>query len=155
MFEHLLRNVLAQAALFVLGMPASTVAITLLVYAAFALHGHSNLRRRPLARVRLRHPAAPPLHHLPATTQTNFGTIFTIWDRLLGRLVTRDAQPDERTGVPGQIDDYPQHFLSAPVSRCGRRRPGCRCQPPPRPRTRLRRPRIGRFNNLRECADKR
>ena len=114
LFEHLLRNVPAQAALFVLGMPASTVAITLLVYAAFALHGHSNLRvgGRWLEYVFVT-PRLHRMHHLPATTQTNFGTIFTIWDRLLGRLVTRDAQPDERTGVPGQIDDYPQHFLSA------------------------------------------
>jgi hypothetical protein len=41
------------------------------------------------------------------------GTVFTIWDRLSGRLLTRDASPDERTGVPGELDTYPQRFAPA------------------------------------------
>jgi sterol desaturase/sphingolipid hydroxylase (fatty acid hydroxylase superfamily) len=114
MFEHLLRNVPAQAALFVLGMPASTIAVTLLVYATFALHGHSNLRvgGRWLELVFIT-PRLHRLHHIPETTQQNFGTILTLWDRLFGTLVTRDAGPEERTGVPGEIDAYPQRFASA------------------------------------------
>lgn len=114
LFEHLLRNVPAQAALFGLGMSAPIVATTLVIYAAFALHGHSNLRvgGRWLELIFVT-PRLHRLHHLPATTQNNFGTVFTIWDRLFDRLVTRDASPDERTGVPGEIDDYPQRFLVA------------------------------------------
>jgi sterol desaturase/sphingolipid hydroxylase (fatty acid hydroxylase superfamily) len=114
MFEHLLRNVPAQATLFALGMSAPTVATTLVIYAAFALHGHSNLRvgGRWLELVFVT-PRLHRLHHLPATTQKNFGTVFTIWDRLFGRFVSHDARPSERTGVPGEIDEYPQRFVAA------------------------------------------
>jgi sterol desaturase/sphingolipid hydroxylase (fatty acid hydroxylase superfamily) len=127
MFEHLLRNVPAQATLFAMGMPASTVATTLVVYAAFALHGHSNLRvgGRRLEMVFVT-PRLHRLHHLPATTQNNFGTVLTIWDRLFGRLVSRDARPTERTGVPGEIDEYPQRFVAAfcqPMKEARARRP--------------------------------
>jgi sterol desaturase/sphingolipid hydroxylase (fatty acid hydroxylase superfamily) len=127
MFEHLVRNVPAQATLFALGMSAPTVATTLVIYAAFALHGHSNLRVGgrwlELAFVT---PRLHRLHHLPATTQNNFGTILTIWDRLFGRLVSRDARPSERTGVPGEIDEYPQRFVAAfcrPMKEASSRRP--------------------------------
>lgn len=114
LFEHMLRNVPAQATLFALGMSAPTVAAALLIYAAFALHGHSNLRvgGRWLELVFVT-PRLHRLHHLPATTLNNFGTILTIWDRLFGQLVMRDASPEERTGVPGEIDEYPQRFLIA------------------------------------------
>jgi sterol desaturase/sphingolipid hydroxylase (fatty acid hydroxylase superfamily) len=114
LFEHMLRNVPAQAVLFALGLSAPTVATALVVYAAFALHGHSNLRvgGRALELVFVT-PRLHRLHHLPATTQNNFGTVLTIWDRLFGWLVTREASPQERTGVPGEIDDYPQRFLVA------------------------------------------
>lgn len=114
MFEHLVRNVPAQATLFALGMPATTVATTLVIYAAFALHGHSNLRvgGRWLELIFIT-PRLHRLHHLPASTQSNFGTVLTIWDRIFGRLVVRDAAPAERTGVPGEIDEYPQRFPAA------------------------------------------
>ena len=55
----------------------------------------------------------PPLHHVPASSQQNFGTVFTMWDRLSGRLLVRDAAPEERTGVPGEVDLYPQQFVTA------------------------------------------
>lgn len=114
MFEHLVRNVPAQAALFMLGLPAETVALTLVIYAGFALHGHSNLRigGRWLELLVVT-PRLHRLHHLPATSQHNFGTIFTVWDRAFGRLVVRDADPSEPTGVPGEVDEYPQRFVAA------------------------------------------
>lgn len=114
LFEHMVRNVPAQAALFALGMSSATVAATLVVYAAFAVHGHSNLRigGRWLETVFIT-PRLHRIHHLPATTQANFGTVFTVWDRLFGRLVVRDAAPEERTGVPGELDTYPQRFAPA------------------------------------------
>lgn len=114
MFEHLVRNLPAQAVLFSLGFSASVVATTLVVYAAFALHGHSNLRvgGRWLELLFVT-PRLHRLHHLPETSLTNFGTVFTVWDRLFGRLVVRDASPSERTGVPGELDTYPQPFVAA------------------------------------------
>lgn len=114
LFEHMVRNLPAQAALFALGMSAPTVATTLVVYAAFAVHGHSNLRvgGRWLEAVFVT-PRLHRLHHLPATSLTNFGTVFTVWDRVFGRLVVRDVDPSERTGVPGEVDEYPQRFALA------------------------------------------
>ncbi len=114
MFENLVRQVAAQAPLFALGMPASTVALTLVVYAAFALYGHSNLRVGPrwLETVFVT-PRLHRLHHIPATSQKNFATILTVWDRLFGWFVSRDADPDARVGVPGEIDEYPQRLVAA------------------------------------------
>lgn len=114
LFEHMLRNVPAQATLFALGTPPPIVAATLIVYATFALLGHSNLRigGRWLEAVFVT-PRLHRLHHIPATTQSNFGTILTIWDRMFGRLVARNAAPDERMGVPGEIEEFPQRFVAA------------------------------------------
>jgi sterol desaturase/sphingolipid hydroxylase (fatty acid hydroxylase superfamily) len=114
MFEHLVRNLPAQASLFVLGFPAETVALVLVIYATFALVGHSNLRiGGPWVERAFVTPRLHRLHHLPESSQQNMGTVFTIWDRLSGRLLTRDASPDERTGVPGELDTYPQRFAPA------------------------------------------
>jgi sterol desaturase/sphingolipid hydroxylase (fatty acid hydroxylase superfamily) len=126
MFENMVRQVPAQATVFMLGMPGSMVSTTLLVFAAFALLGHSNLRvGSRLMELVFVTPRLHRLHHISATSQNNYGTILTIWDRLFGRLVSRDASPDERFGVPGQIDDYPQQFASAfrqPLSEARARR---------------------------------
>ncbi len=109
--EQLARAIPTQALLFTLGVPASALALALAIYAAFATLGHSNLRI-DLSRFewlfvtpRLHH-----LHHVPETTHRNFGTIFTVWDRLLGRLVIHDADPGQPLGVPGAIDSYPQSW---------------------------------------------
>ena len=126
MFEHMMRNLPAQAALFALGFTAEGVAFVLLVYASFALVGHSNLRigNRWIELVFIT-PRLHRLHHVPASSQQNFGTVFTVWDRLSGRLVVRDTTPEERTGVPGEVDLYPQRFVAAfrqPLREASRRR---------------------------------
>lgn len=112
MMEHLLRNVPAQLALFAIGAPGSLVALTLLTYASFALIGHSNLDL-PLRRLEWLFitPRLHRLHHVPATTQNNFGTIFSVWDRAFGLLVRADIKPHEPMGVPGEITTYPQRFV--------------------------------------------
>jgi sterol desaturase/sphingolipid hydroxylase (fatty acid hydroxylase superfamily) len=114
MLENLVRQVAAQAPLFALGLTATTVAPALVVYAAFALYGHSNLRvGAPWIEVVFVTPRLHRLHHIPETTQSNFATIFTVWDRLFTRFVSCDAVPGEPVGVPGEIDDYPQTLLAA------------------------------------------
>jgi len=114
LMENLVRQVAAQIPLFALGMKATIVAPTLMVYAAFALLGHSNLRLRGrwLELVFVT-PRIHRIHHIPATSQQNFGTIFTLWDRLFARFLGADTCPDERLGVPGEIDAYPQRLLPA------------------------------------------
>jgi len=109
--EHLFRNLPTQGALFALGLPAEAIAPALVVYAGFATLGHSNLR------LDLRRfepffvtPRLHRLHHVPETTEKNFGTVFSIWDRLAGSFVPRDTGPEEQLGVPGEESTYPQSW---------------------------------------------
>jgi sterol desaturase/sphingolipid hydroxylase (fatty acid hydroxylase superfamily) len=113
-FEHLVRNIPAQAVLFALGVPGAQIAVVALAYALFALLGHSNLALD----LRWAEPVfvTPRLHrrhHVVATTQRNFGTVFSVWDRLFGLLVRQDTDPDEPFGVPGERETYPQRFADA------------------------------------------
>jgi sterol desaturase/sphingolipid hydroxylase (fatty acid hydroxylase superfamily) len=114
MFENFVRFVPAQAVLFVVGVPAGLVTPTVAIAAAYGISNHSNLRTDlRWAEAVLVTPRLHRRHHIPATTQHNFGTVFTIWDRMFGTLLRHDAAPNERFGVPGEIDTYPQHFSSA------------------------------------------
>ena len=114
MIENMLRFVPGQAVLFLIGMPVSVVAGSVAIAAIYGVSNHSNLgtNLRFLEAV-LVTPRLHRRHHVPTTTQNNFGGIFTFWDRLFGTLVRRDTRPDERYGVPGEIDTYPQRFLAA------------------------------------------
>lgn len=107
--EHLFRNLPVQGALFALGLPTSAVALGLVVYAAFATLGHSNLRLRlGFAEWLFVTPRLHRLHHVPDSSSSNFGTVFSLWDRIGGSLLRRDTGPEVRLGVPGELDSYPQ-----------------------------------------------
>jgi sterol desaturase/sphingolipid hydroxylase (fatty acid hydroxylase superfamily) len=114
MIENMLRFVPSQALLFLLGMPVQVVAAAVAIAAIYGVSNHSNLGfdLRWIEPV-LVTPRLHRRHHVPATTQNNFGGILTIWDRIAGTLVRADTTADERYGVPGEIDTYPQHFLAA------------------------------------------
>jgi sterol desaturase/sphingolipid hydroxylase (fatty acid hydroxylase superfamily) len=114
MLENLVRFVPGQALLFLMGMPATVVTPTVAIYAIFGVSNHSNIGidlrwAEPL----LVTPRLHRRHHIPDTSQNNFGTVFTVWDRLIGRLLPRDTTDEERFGVPGEVDTYPQHFAAA------------------------------------------
>jgi sterol desaturase/sphingolipid hydroxylase (fatty acid hydroxylase superfamily) len=114
MFENLVRFAPAQAALFVIGVPAAVVAPTVAIAAAYGVSNHSNLATRiPWVETLFVTPRLHHRHHVPSTTQNNYGVIFTIWDRLFGTLVRLDTADHERFGVPGEIDTYPQRFAPA------------------------------------------
>jgi sterol desaturase/sphingolipid hydroxylase (fatty acid hydroxylase superfamily) len=114
MFENLVRFVPGQLVLFLVGMPAPTVALTVGLAATYGVSNHSNLDiRAPWIETILVTPRLHRRHHVPATTQNNYAAIFTIWDRLFGTLVRADTTNDDRYGVPGEIDTYPQHFTQA------------------------------------------
>jgi sterol desaturase/sphingolipid hydroxylase (fatty acid hydroxylase superfamily) len=114
MFEHLVRNVPAMATLFVFGFSARTISLAIGVYALFAVHGHSNLdmNLRGIEWLFIT-PRLHRLHHIPATTQKNFGTVFSFWDRATHKLIRMNASPDDLLGVPGERDTYPQKFTVA------------------------------------------
>ena len=114
MFEQLVRNIPAQMTLFVLGFSTRTIALAIAVYALCAVHGHGNLDMNlrfvePL----LITPRLHRSHHVPATTQRNFGTVFSLWDRAAGLLNTKDTETTARFGVPGERETYPQQFRRA------------------------------------------
>jgi sterol desaturase/sphingolipid hydroxylase (fatty acid hydroxylase superfamily) len=114
MLENLVRFVPGQALLFLVGMPATVVTPTVTIYAIFGVSNHSNLgidlRRAETLFVT---PRLHRRHHIPETSQQNFGTVFTIWDRVFGSLAARETADAERFGVPGEVDTYPQHFAAA------------------------------------------
>lgn len=114
MAENMLRFVPSQALLFVIGMPVGVVAATVAIAAVYGVSNHSNLGiDLRWAEAVLVTPRLHRRHHVPSTTMHNYGGIFTIWDRLAGTLVRADTGPDERYGVPGEIDTYPQRFADA------------------------------------------
>jgi sterol desaturase/sphingolipid hydroxylase (fatty acid hydroxylase superfamily) len=114
MLENFVRFVPAQAVLFVAGFPVGLVTPTVAIAAAYGISNHSNLGTdlRWVEAV-LVTPRLHRRHHIPATTQHNFGAVFSVWDRMFGTLLRRDTAPDERFGVPGEVDTYPQHFAAA------------------------------------------
>jgi len=114
MVENMLRFVPGQAILFLIGMPVAVVTVTVAIAAIYGVSNHSNIGvdLRFLEPV-LVTPRLHRRHHVPSTTMHNYGGIFAIWDRLAGTLKTIDMRPDERFGVPGEVDTYPQHFRGA------------------------------------------
>ncbi len=109
--EHALRHAGSPVLLLLLGFPAAHVALAGVVYAAWAALGHANLHvcwgalEWLLITPRLHH-----LHHVPETSERNLGTIFSLWDRLAGRLTRRTAPRSAALGVPGEEASYPQRW---------------------------------------------
>ena len=114
MIENMLRFVPSQALLFLIGMPVAVVTSSVAIAAIYGVSNHSNLGidLRWIESLFIT-PRLHRRHHVPSTTQRNYGGIFSIWDRLFGSLVRVDTTPDERFGVPGEIDSYPQRFALA------------------------------------------
>jgi sterol desaturase/sphingolipid hydroxylase (fatty acid hydroxylase superfamily) len=112
--ENMLRFVPSQALLFVIGMPVSVVAATVAVAAIYGVSNHSNLgvNLRWIEPVFVT-PRLHRRHHVPSTTMNNYGGILTLWDRMAGTLVRIETAEDERYGVPGELDTYPQRFTRA------------------------------------------
>jgi sterol desaturase/sphingolipid hydroxylase (fatty acid hydroxylase superfamily) len=114
MIENMMRFVPPQALLFLLGMPVSVVAASVAIAAIYGVSNHSNLglNLRWMEPV-LVTPRLHRRHHIPATTQHNYGGVFTVWDRLFGTLVQIDTADSEVFGVPGEQNTYPQRFAPA------------------------------------------
>lgn len=105
--ELLLSLPLRLAAVVVLGAP---VAAVVLFEVAFTLanaveHGDIDLPKRLESRMEriLVTPALHRWHHSVAVRDrdTNFGTIFSVWDRLFGSYAPNNSATVVRTGLPG------------------------------------------------------
>lgn len=109
--EQALRWVLAPALPIVFGLPLGAVAVAATIFVSWAMVVHANVRL-PLGPLR-RHLVGPGyhrVHHVPRTTERNFGTMLTCWDRLLGTMAASDAAPDAAVGLPRGRLAYPQRW---------------------------------------------
>jgi lathosterol oxidase len=105
--EHVLRNALSPVLMILLGFPLAAVAFAAAVYAASSVIAHSNLGvNLAFLEPVLITPRLHRLHHVVETSDKNFGTLFSFWDRLAGVLVT--GAPAGALGVPGEVESYPQ-----------------------------------------------
>ena len=112
--ENMIRFLPSQLAMFLVGIPTAQVAPAVALGAVFAIVEHSNLRLdvRWLEKIVIT-PRLHRRHHVPATSMTNYGGVFSIWDRMFGSFVSMDTAPEERFGCPGEVDTYPQRFKEA------------------------------------------
>ena len=117
--ELLLALPVRLAAIVALGVPAEGVLLFELVFGVANLleHGNFDLPRRldPVAQRLLITPALHRAHHASDWRElnTNFGTVFSIWDRLAGTL--RASTPDRRvaTGLPNPSRRGPPAFAAS------------------------------------------
>ncbi len=108
--ELLLSLPVRLSAVVVLGAPPESVLFFELVFAVANLveHGDINLPARleqRLAQVLIT-PALHRRHHSKQLTElnTNFGTIFSLWDRWCGTLLASGSAAEVATGLPGLSD---------------------------------------------------
>lgn len=114
MVENMLRFLPGQALLFLIGMPVSVVAASVAIAAVYGVSNHSNIALDlQWLETLLVTPRLHRRHHVPATTMNNYGGIFTVWDRVFGTLVRLETADEERFGLPGEMETYPQRFASA------------------------------------------
>jgi sterol desaturase/sphingolipid hydroxylase (fatty acid hydroxylase superfamily) len=107
--EQISRRLLAPLMLIFLGVSPNVVALAAGVFYAWAMLIHSNLNLNLRAiEPLLVTPRLHRLHHDSNATNRNLGTVFTIWDRLLGKFDVRDVAPDVIFGVPAEVHTYPQ-----------------------------------------------
>jgi sterol desaturase/sphingolipid hydroxylase (fatty acid hydroxylase superfamily) len=114
MFELFTRSLPAQAAVLLLGLQVGALGVALGVYAVFAVIGHADLvlPRRPLEPLLIT-PRLHHRHHVPAAANSNYGTIFSVWDRMFGTFNSTSAPADGLVGVPGERETFPQRFVPA------------------------------------------
>lgn len=114
LMENAVRFIPGQVIMFLIGIPPAQVAPAVAVGAAWAVVDHSNLDLD--LRMLERWVVTPRLHrrhHVPSTTNCNFGGVSSIWDRMFGTFLSIDTADDERFGCPGEVDTYPQRFADA------------------------------------------
>ena len=128
--ELLLSLPVRLAAVVLLGAPAAAVVLFEVTFTlANAIeHGDIDLPRR-LEDVMTRVLVTPALHRWHHTTavpdrDSNFGTIFSIWDKLLGTYTPNDSRTIVRTGLPGLPGVTLGSALLLPLQRAVRFR-GC------------------------------
>src|SRR5688572_22281746 len=96
--EFLLGTAVMMALIAALGLPAHAVGLYLLTATVVALYSHANLRLPAGMDRRLRQfivtPSVHAVHHsdLQRQTDSNYGSVLTVWDRLFGTYVGPESE---------------------------------------------------------------
>jgi sterol desaturase/sphingolipid hydroxylase (fatty acid hydroxylase superfamily) len=124
--ELLLSLPVRLAAVVFIGAPVGAVLAfeIAFTFANLIEHGDINLPSRTeswLARVCIT-PALHRRHHTKVGPErdTNFGTVFSVWDRVLGTFTASDSATRVETGLPGMEDLRLLRALALPLRRFAR-----------------------------------
>ncbi len=124
--ELLLSLPIRLAAVVLIGAPVGAVLVFEVAFAFANLmeHGDINLPRRAerwIARICIT-PAVHRRHHTKVGPErdTNFGTIFSFWDRVFGTFTPNDSATKVETGLPDMGDLGLSRLLVIPLRRLAR-----------------------------------
>jgi sterol desaturase/sphingolipid hydroxylase (fatty acid hydroxylase superfamily) len=111
--DQVFRAAATTACLILAGVPVTSMAAASALWVAWSMFTHANVSidLRWMEPV-LVTPRLHRIHHVPATSCHNLGTVFTLWDRLRETLLLHDTAADTPIGVPGELDTYPESFLA-------------------------------------------
>ena len=105
---RLLSAVARAAAILLLAFPLDSVLLFETLLLAAAIFHHSNLKLPPRLEAALSRVVITPsihwVHHRPvrADTDTNYGTVLSVWDRLFTTRSQTRRRPDQPIGAEGQ-----------------------------------------------------
>lgn len=109
---EVLISALARVPLIVaLDIPFASIIVFDALLTASALFHHSNIRLPSRAETLLRIVIVTPSHHWVhhharrTDTDSNYGVLLTVWDRLFGQWSMRNRAPDMEIGVEGTAGD--------------------------------------------------
>jgi len=124
--ELLLSLPVRLAAVVVIGAPVAAVLVFEIAFTFANLIEHGNISLPGPAEGWLAHvcitPAPHRRHHTKVGPErdTNFGTVFSLWDRLFGTFTTSDSATRVETGLPGMGDLRLSRALALPLRRFAR-----------------------------------
>lgn len=117
-FEGLLRFCASASAAWILGLSLEAIALSRTLAAANAIFEHANIRvPRWLDRSVIPFWVTPDMHkvhhsRVPAQTDSNYGNLFSLFDRLFGTYTRHWRAQPMRYGIDG-FDDTVHHTIGA------------------------------------------
>ncbi len=118
-FETLIRAVIDLPVVFVLGLPAEAIVVNFVVLILVNTYTHTNIALAPaVERVVSRVFVTPHIHRLhhsaaPERLDTNFGTVFSLWDRMFNSFTPSDRlREGEIFGIEGPEAITPDSFAN-------------------------------------------
>jgi sterol desaturase/sphingolipid hydroxylase (fatty acid hydroxylase superfamily) len=121
--EVVLSVLLRSVPIVLLDLSLETVVLFETILLCAALFHHSNIKLPVQLEAILRFVIVTPSHHwvhhhaVRADTDSNYGAVLTIWDRLFGSWSLCVRTPDMKIGVEGQAERNFLHLLTTPFKK--------------------------------------